>query len=263
MLHARKRFGQHFLHDTMVLQKIVEAIQPNQDDHLVEVGPGRGALTHYLLPLVKQLDAIEIDRDLCQFLQHHFSEQNKLVLFNEDVLKFNFNKLNPSPHSLRIVGNIPYNISTPLLFKLFTYIDSIKDLHFMLQKEVVQRLTAEVGSHHYGRLSIMAQYFCQNRLLFIVGPESFRPIPKVDSAVIRMIPHRQRTIEANNINTLSSVVREAFTHRRKTLSNCLKKVVSKEEIIKLNIDPKQRPQELTVEEFVRISNSIREPQNGT
>ena len=250
----RKRFGQHFLQDPATLHHIVRAIAPRPSDHVVEIGPGRAALTQLLLPHVKQLDVIEIDRDLVAYLQQTFHEQKNLIIHAGDVLSFDFTAL--ADHTpLRIVGNLPYNISTPLLFKLFPCIERIQDMHFMLQKEVVERLTAPVGNHHYGRLSVMSQYFCDNALLFIVPPEAFSPSPAVDSAFIRMIPHTP-TLIANDLSTLSLVVREAFNYRRKTLSNGLKKIIPSDLLVSLNIDPHQRPQQLKVEDFVKISNMV-------
>lgn len=251
----RKRFGQHFLQDPQTLQDIALAIAPNETDHMIEIGPGRGALTELLLPVVKQLDVIEIDRDLVTHLKQAYDNKKNLNIHEADVLSFDFNTLTKDRHSLRIVGNLPYNISTPILFKLFSSLEIIQDMHFMLQKEVVERLTAKVGSRDYGRLSVMSQYFCENIKLFSIEPSAFSPPPKVDSAFIRMIPRRSLQPLANDLKTFSNVVREAFNYRRKTLSNCLKKIISNDDLIRLGIDPKKRPQELTVEDFVKISNN--------
>ena len=160
------------------------------------------------------------------------------------------------PADLRVVGNLPYNISTPLLFKLFEDIECIKDMHFMLQKEVVERITAAVGSSHYGRLSVMTQYFCQATYCFTVPPEAFSPAPKVDSAIVRLVPRQDRTITADHFETFATVVKEAFAYRRKTLNNCLKKLIDGKTLNDLSIDPSRRPQSLTIDEFVRISNAI-------
>lgn len=251
----RKRFGQHFLHDHKVLQDIVNAIAPTSSDHMVEIGPGRGVLTAELLPNVKQLDVIEIDRDLVAYLQNEFRSAKNFTIHEADILSFDFNLITRNNHLLRIVGNLPYNISTPLLFKLFPLFPIIQDMHFLLQKEVVVRLCAKVGSHHYGRLSVMSQYFCENMQLLAIKPNAFSPPPKVDSAFIRMIPHRQ-LLPVDNLETLSRVVKEAFNYRRKTLANCLKKIITSGELISIDIDPNQRPQQLIVEDFVKISNMV-------
>lgn len=254
--HPRKRFGQHFLTDSHILQKLLSSIAPQPTDHMVEIGPGQGALTELLLPEVKQLDAIEIDRDLVKILEKQFSTHKNFVIHEADVLNFDFNSIKSDDQPLRIVGNLPYNISTPLLFKLFSYREIITDMFFMLQKEVVDRLTAPVGSHHYGRLSVMAQYFCKTIELFIVEAEAFSPPPKVESAVVCLIPQEQTHL-ANDLNTFTHIVREAFSYRRKTLRNCLKKYISSGLLESINIDPSKRPQELTVEDFVKISNMIK------
>ncbi len=254
--HPRKRFGQHFLRDQMVLQKIVGAIQPKPDDQLVEIGPGEGALTRYLLPLVEHLVVIEIDRDLIKALEQLFSSQRNLTIHEADALSFNFTELTTAPHKLRIVGNLPYNISTPLLFKLLTHLDAIKDMYFLLQKEVVERLTATVGSKHYGRLGVMTQYFCENTAVFDVDPQAFTPPPKVNSSLIRMIPLITRQQKAQDLTVLSKVVKQAFNYRRKTLTNSLKPLISQNQLVTLNIDPSCRAQELSVDDYVRISNSI-------
>lgn len=250
---ARKRFGQHFLRDTRVLQQIIGAIAPRTDDHLVEIGPGHGELTDYLNGKTAQFDLIELDRDLIIILQKKFGDT--ATIHESDVLNFDFEQLNNPP--LRVVGNLPYNISTPLIFHLFDSIHRIKDMHFLLQKEVVDRLTAKVGSHQYNRLSVMTQYFCDNEMLFIVEPEAFNPPPKVVSAFVRLQP-KKRSNTANNLKTLHDVVREAFTYRRKTLSNGLKKFITADQLRALDIDPRRRPQELSVEDYIRISNTMPE-----
>lgn len=259
-MKPRKRFGQHFLRDPNVLNKLLSVIAPKPTDHLVEIGPGQGVLTELLLPTVKRLDAIEIDRDLITVLEERFSGNNNLRIHQADALKFDLNTIETDNKRLRIVGNLPYNISTPLLFKLFSYGNLIQDMIFMLQKEVVDRLTATPGSHDYGRLSVMAQYFCENSELFTVGPGAFSPPPKVESAVVCLIP-RQHTHPVNDLNLLAAIVREAFSYRRKTLRNCLKKYISVEDLQALNIDPIKRPQELTVEDFVKISNMVNTTSN--
>jgi len=191
MHKARKRFGQNFLHDPQVIQRIVNSIRPRAGQTMVEIGPGEGALTRELLPILGQLDVVELDRDLIPLLQSACTQLGELRIHQADALKFDFCQLSPGPAQLRVVGNLPYNISTPLLFHLLGMSHCIEDMHFMLQKEVVERITAGPGSGQYGRLSVMLQFHCESEMLFTVGPGAFRPAPKVDSAVVRLIPHRQ------------------------------------------------------------------------
>lgn len=252
---TRKRFGQHFLRSSEVLQQIVDAIQPKAPDHLVEIGAGEGVLTRLLLPHCQQLDSIEIDNDLVPRLKKEFQRNSHFFIHHQDVLTFELSSLNTPNKHLRIVGNLPYNISSPLLFRLFNEIHRIQDMHFLLQKEVVLRMTAAVGSKNYNRLSVMTQYFCENLLLFDVDRSAFSPPPKVDSSVVRMIP-RTPSLIANNVSKLSDVVKTAFTHRRKTLKNCFKELIPEETLLKLDINPQSRPQELAVSDFVKISNQL-------
>ncbi len=253
-MRPRKRFGQHFLTDESVLQKIVTMIAPSTDDHMVEIGPGQGAMTAYLLPHVKRLDLIEIDRDLVRYLQQHFAGQSHLHIHESDVLKFDFASLDLEGAKFRVVGNLPYNISTPLLFKLFAAKAHIHDMVFMLQKEVVERLAAEVGAKNYGRLSVMAQYHCRNEFLFSVPPTAFHPPPKVESAVLHMQPQHQPSYQLANTQHFEHIVQEAFSHRRKTIHNALKKLIEPGVFAQLDIDPKRRPQELSVQDYVNIAN---------
>lgn len=249
---AKKRFGQNFLEDHQVLRDMVSAISPKQTDNLVEIGPGLGALTRYLLDEIDQITVIEIDRDLVNYLKKEFSS-DQLTIHSNDALKFDFTSLVKANQRIRVVGNLPYNISTPLLFHLFDQIDSIEDMHFLLQKEVVQRITAPVGSTHYGRLSVMSQYYCAVESLFDVGPDAFNPHPQVNSAYLRLMPHRPIRTSASNIKQLEYVVREAFNHRRKTIGNSLKHLVTTEMFADCQINPKKRPQELSVEEYISLS----------
>lgn len=249
--HARKRFGQHFLTDETVLDRLNNAINPQADDLIVEIGPGLGALTDTVLPHLNHLHVVELDRDLVTRLQHR--QDPKLTIHESDALEFNFAALANS-RNMRIIGNLPYNISTPLIFHLFNSVDLIQDMHFMLQKEVVKRLCAQPNDSLYGRISVMAQYYCQCDSLFDIGPEAFDPPPKVDSAIVRMIPHQQRT--PVNVDRLSQVVFQAFNQRRKTLSNTLKKLISAKQLEQLGINPKARAQELSVENFVTIVQSM-------
>lgn len=254
----RKRFGQHFLTDQNVINQIVYAIGPKPSDNLVEIGPGLGALTTQILPLSKQLNVVELDRDVILPLKLACVDLGELTIHQGDVLQFDFSTLVQPKKMLRIIGNLPYNISTPLIFHLLDYNADIQDMHFMLQKEVVDRLTAKPGTKDYGRLSIMLQYYCQADNLFEVPPSAFTPPPKVDSAIVRLTPHDNPPHKANNKKVLDDIVRMAFSQRRKTLRNSLKNSISSEELRALNIDPQARPETLTIEEFVRISNNLKE-----
>ena len=244
----RKRFGQNFLHDTNVVDNIIRAIHPQPDDVIVEVGPGRGALTLPLLDIVKQLHVVEIDRDLISWWQEQ--QHHNLVIHPADVLKFDFGSIE-SAQKIRIIGNLPYNISTPLLFHLFNYVDDIRDMYFMLQKEVVDRMVATPGGKVYGRLSIMVQFYCDTEKLFTVHPGSFFPAPKVDSAIVRLQPRAQRP-DCDAI-ALARVTQQAFSQRRKTLRNCLRDWFSSDEISAIDVDPAARPETLSLDQFVRLS----------
>ncbi|MCH9644207.1 MAG: 16S rRNA (adenine(1518)-N(6)/adenine(1519)-N(6))-dimethyltransferase RsmA [Gammaproteobacteria bacterium] len=250
----RKRFGQHFLSDEFILQQMAKAIHPKPDQFLVEIGPGQGALTQHLVDQVAQLDAIEIDRDLVAWLTEHYKNKSQFHCHQHDVLKFDFHSLKQQ-QKLRVIGNLPYNISSPLLFKLFDSIDLIEDMFFLLQQEVVDRLVATVGSANYNRLSVMSQYFCKATQLFEVKPTAFTPPPKVNSAFIRLQPVT-RDIIANDFKKFSDLVRQAFCYRRKMIGNCLKKMLSQEQLTSLGIDPSLRPQELTVEDYIHLSNAL-------
>jgi 16S rRNA (adenine1518-N6/adenine1519-N6)-dimethyltransferase len=252
----RKRFGQNFLHDNHIIEKIVKVINPQAADHLVEIGPGLGALTQHLAQTNAQLDLIEIDRDLLAGLTNFAAQYPNLKLHQADALKFDFQQLAKTKEHLRIVGNLPYNISTPLLFHLIKHIEMIKDMHFMLQKEVVERLAAQAGESAYGRLSVMVQYYCKVSYLFTVKPGAFYPAPKVDSAIVRLIPHSTLPYVAKNFDFFSQIVAQAFNQRRKTLHNSLKNLLTTEQIQASGIDPKVRPEQLGVAEFVELSNQV-------
>ncbi|RLA18433.1 MAG: 16S rRNA (adenine(1518)-N(6)/adenine(1519)-N(6))-dimethyltransferase [Gammaproteobacteria bacterium] len=253
---ARKRFGQNFLHDQGVIQAILSAISASSDDHLVEIGPGQGALTEPLLQDCKRLDVVELDRDLVQLLERKFSAQPKLSIHSADALFFDFGKLSENGEKLRVIGNLPYNISTPLMFHLLEGRAVIKDMHFMLQKEVVDRMQAQPGNKHYGKLSIMLQYHCHVEKLFDVPPECFDPAPKVVSAIVRLIPHHEPPIKTENPALLSRVVTQAFSQRRKTLRNSLSGLFSAEQLIAHEIDPTLRAENLSIEKFVKLSNVL-------
>ena len=255
---TKKRFGQHFLHDQSVIQRLIHEIHPKADESFVEIGPGLGALTFPLLDIVNHLDVVEIDRDVIKRLEQR--NNSKLTIHGVDALSFDFNQLldqsEASKQKLRVVGNLPYNISTPLIFHLLESSSIIQDMHFMLQNEVVKRITAKPGSKTYGRLSVMVQYYCDTDYLFFVGPESFNPPPKVDSAILRLSPWQEKSLQAADEKQFSKVVAQAFSMRRKTLRNNIKKLLSAEQIGSLGIDPGLRAEVLTVEDFVKLSNLI-------
>ncbi|MEP2614553.1 16S rRNA (adenine(1518)-N(6)/adenine(1519)-N(6))-dimethyltransferase RsmA, partial [Marinobacter alexandrii] len=207
---ARKRFGQNFLHDPGVIERIVRAIHPKPEDTLVEIGPGLGAITEEILAVNPRLQVVELDRDLIPVLRTKFFNYPEFRIHEADALSFDFSQLADDGRGLRIIGNLPYNISTPLIFHLLGQAGVVKDMHFMLQKEVVQRLAAVPGDNNYGRLGIMAQYFCKVQPLFEVGPGAFRPAPKVDSAIVRLVPHETLPHPAKDLGTLQAVVRTAF-----------------------------------------------------
>ena len=249
--HARKRFGQNFLIDDGAIAAIVAAIRPTPGERLVEIGPGLGALTRPLLAAAGQLHAIEIDRDLAQALQQEFGA--RLDLHAVDVLQFDFASLGDG---LRIIGNLPYNISTPLLFHLAERVEHICDIHVMLQKEVVDRMVAAPGDSNYGRLSVMLQYRFAMEKLLGVPAAAFDPVPKVDSAVIRLMPLRPRPCVAHDEAQLANMVAAAFSQRRKTLRNSLRKFVDQTAFDALGIAPTARAQELSVAQFVALADYV-------
>ncbi len=254
---ARKRFGQNFLQDQGVIQRIIRSISPKPSDALVEIGPGLGALTEELLSNAGHLDAIELDRDLVPILRTKFFRYGDQFRIHEaDAMKFDFTTLCHDGQRLRVVGNLPYNISTQLIFHLLSHHQQIFDMHFMLQKEVVERLAAGPGEKNYGRLSIMAQYYCKVDNLFLVPPEAFDPVPKVDSAIVRLTPYETLPYVAMDVNQLQNVVRTAFNQRRKTLRNNLKELISAQALETLDINPGERPERLTLQSFIRISDYL-------
>jgi 16S rRNA (adenine1518-N6/adenine1519-N6)-dimethyltransferase len=252
----RKRFGQHFLHDPQIIQRLVDMIDPQPGQHLVEIGPGQGALTVPVLKKTRQLEVIEIDRDLIPLLKMHCLDKGDLLVHSADALKFDFASIAKTAQSLRVIGNLPYNISTPLIFHLLKYAEYIMDMHFMLQKEVVERLAAQPGTAAYGRLSIMLQYHCQVMPLFDVPAAAFYPPPQVDSGVVRFLPHREKIHSLHDYSHFALIVREAFSHRRKTLRNSLKRIISEEAWAQIPIDSHLRPEQLSVEDYVAISNRL-------
>lgn len=249
----RKRFGQNFLQDPHVIQSIVHAIRPQPTDNILEIGPGLGALTHPLLREVNALTAIEIDIDLHERLSALPEHQQTLNVVQADALTIDYGTFGSH---LRVVGNLPYNISTPLLMHLLKHKQHIDDMHFMLQKEVVDRLAALPGCKAYGRLSIMVQYLCDVECLFLVPAEAFFPIPKVESAVVRITPHRISPYPDVCLETLKHVVATAFAMRRKTLANNLKPLLSSADLTALAIDSSKRPEQISILDYVRIAHFV-------
>jgi 16S rRNA (adenine1518-N6/adenine1519-N6)-dimethyltransferase len=246
----RKRFGQNFLRDEMVIHNIIMAIAPKPQDRIVEIGPGQGALTWPLLDYVNQLDVVELDRDLIERLGRH-PLSTRLRIHAGDALEFDFASLGSD---LRVVGNLPYNISTPLLFHLAEFSQQMKDAHFMLQKEVVDRLAAEPATADYGRLSVMVQYRFYVEALFEVPPEAFYPAPKVVSAVVRLIPKPAAERKARDEKRLEKLVHQAFSQRRKMLRSTLKQEVPDTAWVDLQIDSERRAETLSLDEFVALAN---------
>ncbi|WP_428610320.1 16S rRNA (adenine(1518)-N(6)/adenine(1519)-N(6))-dimethyltransferase RsmA [Sedimenticola sp.] len=251
---AKKRFGQNFLHDPGVIQRIIAQINPKPDEHLVEIGPGQGAITRELLKRAGRLDAVELDRDLIHPLAVACADLGELNIYNSDALKFDFAQLAGDGRPLRLVGNLPYNISTPILFHLLQYADVIQDMHFMLQKEVVERMAAGPGSKTYGRLSVMMQAWCQVESLFEIGPGAFKPAPKVDSAIVRLIPYSEPPCRIDDATYFAQLVTSAFAQRRKTLRNSLGKLMDAELIGAAGIDPSLRAERLSLADFARLAN---------
>jgi len=250
--NPRKRFGQNFLYDQYVIERIITEFYPRKDDSIIEIGPGLGALTRPLLQVIDHLHVVEIDRDIVDKLKIEFPHEN-LTVHAADALKFDFSVLG---NQLRIIGNLPYNISTPLLFHLSQFSEHISDMHFMLQKEVVERMVGVPGTSDYGRLSVMLQYRFDMEYVFDVPAESFRPQPKVESAIVRMIPRSVPLSRAIDEALFSQIVLAAFSQRRKTLRNALQHYLTEEDFSALGIDSGLRAENLPVEEFVAIANFL-------
>ena len=247
---AKKRFGQHFLHDAHVVARIVAAFAPKPDDCVVEIGPGPGALTKPLLDALPQLHVVELDRDWVGRLRQDYPPA-RLQVHAADALRFDFAALAPAGGQLRLIGNLPYNISTPLLFHLIAQRHAIQDMLFMLQREVVERLVAAPGGKDYGRLSVMVQWYCDIERVLNVGAGAFRPPPKVESAVVRLRPRAPRM--AVDEARFARIVQAAFATRRKTLRNSLRDYVTPETMQRIGIDPMRRAETLSLEEFARLS----------
>ena len=249
---ARKRFGQNFLIDQGIIGAIVSAIDPQRGDTVVEIGPGLGAITEPLMKRVDHLHVVEIDRDLIARLKKQHPPE-RMSIHEGDALAFDFASIGKD---LRLVGNLPYNISTPLLFHLAEYVDIVRDMHFMLQKEVVERMVAEPGDADFGRMSVMLQYRFWLEWLIDVPPESFDPAPKVQSAVVRLIPKPLSELNAKNQEKLAQVVLTAFSQRRKMLRNTMKSLLTEAAFAELGIDPTRRAEDIPVEAYVRIANYL-------
>ena len=250
-MKARKRFGQNFLHDNNVINRIIDSIAPNASDAIFEIGPGHGALTALLANATDDLTVVEIDRDLAANIARLYPD---ITLIVSDILKYEFGDWQPTKPA-RVVGNLPYNISTPLLFRLFTTLDKIDDMHFMLQLEVVNRLAAAHSTQDYGRLSVMSQYYCDIEKLFEVPPTAFTPAPKVTSAIVKLIP-KKNPIKARDENLFSAIVTAAFGQRRKTIRNSLKPYADSDMLVEAGIDPGIRPENVSLRQFIDFANLV-------
>ena len=254
---ARKRFGQNFLTDQFIIDSIVASINPQHGQAIVEIGPGLAALTEPVAERMDKMTVIEIDRDLAARLATHPFLQSKLTIIQQDAMTVDFTALaEERGQPLRIFGNLPYNISTPLMFHLFTFTNAISDMNFMLQREVVNRLVAGPGSKTYGRLSVMAQYYCQVIPVLDVPPTAFRPAPKVDSAVVRLIPHRENPYGLKSIALLSRVATQAFNQRRKTVRNSLGDLFTVDTLTELGIDHTTRAENISVAHYCLMANYL-------
>ena len=256
----RKRFGQNFLQDPGIIDQIIHAIRPQTGDLMVEIGPGLGALTEHLVDQVGQLAVVELDRDLIPNLRISFATRKNFHIYEGDALKFDYRRIpsdlcgeQAATTKMRIVGNLPYNISTPLLFHLIEYQNQIGDMHFMLQKEVVDRMAAGVGDNAYGRLGIMIQYYCKVEPLFLVPPHAFNPPPKVDSAIVRLVPHEQRPVTTQCTSSLNKIVTAAFNQRRKTIRNALKSIADDALLEAAGIDPEVRPEQVSLAQYAHLT----------
>lgn len=261
----RKRFGQNFLHDTSIIRQIVDSVHLSRTDNLLEIGPGLGALTEILLSEVDGMAVIELDKDLADSLRLNIGANSHpdFTIINANAMQIDYRQLalERGRGAFRVVGNLPYNISTPILFHLLQFSDVIKDMHFMLQKEVVDRITAEPSSKEYGRLSVIMQYYCQVEYLLTVPKGAFNPPPKVTSAVFRLTPFKEKPLVAQDEKLFSLIVRETFNHRRKTLRAIFKSVsllptLSEDDFCDVGINPQARPETLTVADFVRLADKV-------
>ena len=252
----KKNLGQHFLVDQEIIDKIVLAVKPSPGDFLVEIGPGQGAITFPLLKKHGELTVIEFDRDLITPLMESAEGLGELTIIHKDVLKVDFTKLSADRPPMRLVGNLPYNISTPILFHVLEHAPAVRDMHFMLQKEVIDRMAAEPGSKVYGRLSVMLQARCEVTPLFMVPPHAFRPPPKVDSAVVRLVPLASDKIQITDTVLFENLVRDAFGQRRKTIRNAMQALCSSEDIEAVGLRPDARAEQLPVSDFIKLANFL-------
>ncbi|MBT4836548.1 MAG: 16S rRNA (adenine(1518)-N(6)/adenine(1519)-N(6))-dimethyltransferase RsmA [Methylococcales bacterium] len=255
-IQAKKRFGQNFLTDQVVIGRIISSMRLDSDDFFLEIGPGQGAITFQLVDHVKQLNVVEIDRDLVKYLTEH-PQGKGIKIYQSDVLKFDFASIDANK-SMRLFGNLPYNISTPLLFHLLKFLPLVDDMHFMLQKEVADRIVADPGNKQYGRLSVMLQYHFEVNSLFDIYPTAFYPQPKVTSSFIRLKPIQEKPRVVEDLTVFDEVVRMAFVHRRKTLKNNLKTKLGVSDFDNLQISPTLRAENLSVDNYIKISNYIHE-----
>lgn len=251
----RKRFGQHFLCDQSIIHRIVDALRPVDGQHLIEIGPGQGALTIPVLKRIKQLEVVELDRDLIPQLEARSHHDAQLKVYAADALTFDFSQTKHDERLLRVFGNLPYNISTPLIFHLLEFSPIISDMLFMLQKEVAERLAAPADSEHYGRLSLMVQYYCQAELLFDVPASAFYPPPQVISSIVRLTPYRESPYAVVDFKLFESIVKQAFGQRRKTLRNSLKNIVEDSIWSSVSVQSSARAETLSVKDFVEIANA--------
>lgn len=250
---AKKQFGQNFLQDDAVIDSILNAFAVQKGERVLEIGPGRGALTQHLLKSGALLDVVEIDNDLIAYLQQNYPALQQ-HLYHQDALTFSLSALNLSSKKIRIIGNLPYNISTPLLFHLLAQKEHIRDMLFMLQQEVVDRLAAQPGCKAYGRLSVMMQLQCRVQALFAVPPQAFKPQPKVMSKIVHLAPYEKPLYPIHSLRTLENILRDAFNQRRKTIQNSLKQYFTAEQFIALGLDPKMRAEQINVEQWVKLAN---------
>ncbi|WMY94798.1 MAG: 16S rRNA (adenine(1518)-N(6)/adenine(1519)-N(6))-dimethyltransferase RsmA [Arsenophonus sp.] len=253
----RKRFGQIFLTDPYIINNIIKIFNPKDNQEIIEIGPGLGVLTLPLMKYVKHMTVIELDRNLAFRLMIHPKLKNKLTILQNDAMKINFSAFSQSKgKKIRILGNLPYNISIPLIFHLFTYISTITDMCFMLQKEVINRLITKKNMKTYGHLTVMTQYYCQIEHMLTVPPSSFIPIPKVESGIVRLIPHKKNHYPICDVKKLNTITKLAFNQRRKIISNSLKEIFTIEDFKKLNINPNSRAENISIKKYCQLANLI-------
>ncbi|MBH44812.1 MAG: 16S rRNA (adenine(1518)-N(6)/adenine(1519)-N(6))-dimethyltransferase [Gammaproteobacteria bacterium] len=253
MIQLKKRLGQHFLHDKNIINKILKHVKPEKNQHFLEIGPGNGILSKPLYNKIKSLILIEKDKKLIPILDQVFYNQKNINIYNKDILKYNFENISKK---IRIIGNLPYNISTEILFKILNISEKIIDVHFMLQKEVVDRIIAKPNSKIYGRLSVMCQVYFNIEKLFEISPNVFYPKPKVQSAYIKMIPYQTRFHNNKHEKMFYDIVKTTFESRRKMIKSTLKDKMDLKILEKLNINPNQRPEKISVDDFLNISKAL-------